>query len=151
MKRICLVVIILALFVNLFGFSASANGENLAKGREVTVKTHIANEKSYAEMDRFDSKILTDGKYGRADLGEVLPRDRQNFEYRPWRELHRRENRYALFAKQSGRRRCAQSYQRFRFSKRNRFRKMRDNKRKRIALSSLSHQRHRNCEIRDLA
>ena len=52
MKRICLVVIILALFVNTFGFSVSANGENLAKGREVTVKTHIAKEKSYAEMDR---------------------------------------------------------------------------------------------------
>lgn len=71
MKRICLVVIILALFVNTFGFSVSANGENLAKGREVTVKTHIANEKSYAEMDRFDSIILTDGKYGRADFGDA--------------------------------------------------------------------------------
>ncbi len=70
MKRICLSVLMISLLINIFGIFVFAEGENLALGRDVTVESHVANEKSYAELDRFTSKILTDGKYGRADFGD---------------------------------------------------------------------------------
>ena len=70
MKRFCFALLVTAFLLNIFGVFALADGENLASGREVTAESHIANGKSYAEMDRFTSKILTDGKYGRADFGD---------------------------------------------------------------------------------
>lgn len=69
MKRLTAIVSAVIIMLNIFNFSASAKSENLALGKAVTVKSHIANEKSYAEQDRFNENILTDGKFGDADFG----------------------------------------------------------------------------------
>lgn len=47
-----------------FASPVSAESENLVLGRPYTVSSDLPNEKSYAEMDVDDGKMLTDGKKG---------------------------------------------------------------------------------------
>ena len=71
MKRISVIILAVIFMLNVFPVQSLAASENLALGKTVTVKSHIANEKSYGELDRFAPNILTDGKYGNADFGDA--------------------------------------------------------------------------------
>ncbi len=71
MKRSLIFIMAVIFMLNAFAFSSSAEEKNLALGRRVSVKSHVANEKSYSELDRFDENILTDGKIGNADFGDA--------------------------------------------------------------------------------
>ena len=70
MKRLISLALAVIMMLGMNTF-AHAEEKNLALSRPVTVQSHVANEKSYAEMDRFNESMLTDGKYGRADFGDA--------------------------------------------------------------------------------
>ena len=68
MKRtfLCMILLVSLVFPALCASADDGDEEtNLALGKPYTVKSDIANSRSYAERDVDDGVKLTDGKYGR--------------------------------------------------------------------------------------
>ncbi len=72
MKRIFAFILSVLTCFSVLPFGAGAQSENLALGKSVTIETHIANDRSYNEVERTDSpEVLTDGIYRAADYGDT--------------------------------------------------------------------------------